>query len=362
MIFRFITATFILVSAASAAAGVVVDRSEHTQKISALEGRVSAIQNKADGGDSAGLIKTLKDVNRDSTLDIAIRDYLLEETILALSATTPGPDERQVVQQFLGRPVETFVRLDDEHGSAVVPMYDLAAASRLTLRVWDTAIAKAVVAGRIRAGQWQPVNALNPRDEIPADAWQAGTIFALETAEITSLAAQKSALLESQKLSSQIDPLIHVAARRTGDADLYRAVILNGNLNDARAAIATVGENGPQSYSEILIAATDREELASSAILELGAKASMDPDIYRWLLRRLAHPSDGASAALALARELNNEILTDLRIIILGNQSELTKLRAALVLRMSELPSAHSLRLELQSESLLSEQLRGALQ
>ena len=361
--FRLFTATFLLVVSTSVAAApvVVVDRTQHARKISAIEERVAQIHDYAERADSRRLLGTLNDVDRDSTLDPAIRDHLLEVTILALSKVIPGPDERQAIQRFRNRPVDTYVRIDDEHGRAVVPLYDLAAASRLTFRVWDTAQAKSLVAARIRAARWRPDEIRNPVDGITKDDWAAGTLSAIESADSGSVASLKSALLESQKHSGLIDPLLHAAARRTGDADLYRALILRGNLHDARAAIGTVNASAPNASTEILIAATGRTELASSAILALGENASSNAEIYRWLLQRLGNPTDGASAALALARELNDESLGDIRRIILGNQSDLTKLRAALVLRLSESSSAGSLRSQLQAEPRLSEQLRRAL-
>jgi hypothetical protein len=157
--------------------------------------------------------------------------------------------------------------------------------------------------------------------------------------------------------------LLLVAASRLRDADLYEEVIVNGEADYARQAIASLGRKlSGDEVTGILAAGLKRPELASAAILELGQVATNDIEVRGWLLQRLANPGDGASAALALARLPGNDVLDDIRAVILGNAAQLAKLRAALVLRLSGSPEARMLQQELLSQELSSEMLRRALQ
>jgi hypothetical protein len=147
-----------------------------------------------------------------------------------------------------------------------------------------------------------------------------------------------------------------------GDTDLFAALIRQGNARYGREAIACVYRYLSSGDAvNLLITASARPELASAAILELGAQFSNENEVRRWLLNRLGDPADGASAALALARAADDDIFNEIRAVILGDTTELMKLRAALVLRISESAAAQSMRHELLSQKLASEKLREAL-
>jgi len=353
----------LLATSSTTAAPVIIEsKAAHAAELEAVKGHRASIQALADRNDAAGLMLALDQFDADTNIDPAVRDHLLETTLLQLSRTTPDPATRAAVSRYGNRPVTTFVRLHEERGQPAVPLYDLAAAARLTIRVWNTADAMEWVSMALRAGRWQPGDFLQPQLGLPLQAWQAGTQRALESADRALVAATKSALLQSQTLSNEYDALVLTAGTRLGDADLYGAVIGQGGTHYARLAIRSVYRAlGFADATRLLMSASARPELVSAAILELGAHASNDPAIRDWLLNQLGDPVNGASAALALARIADDEVLNGIQAVILGDASELTKLRAALVLRISDSPAAQSLRLELLSQTLSSEKLRAAL-
>lgn len=355
----------VLLAAASVTAAPVIveNRAVHAAKLEAVKEHRAMIRALADRDDAAELLSMLEQIDSDAKIDPAVRDHLLEVTLLAMSRTTPAPATRAAVIRYRNRPVNAFVRLHEERGQPVVPLYDLAAAAGLTIRVWDTADAEEWVSIALRAALWQPIDFLLPLRSMSLEAWQAGTRRAFKSVDRRFIAATKSALLQSQSLSDEYDPLLLAAATRLGDTDLYDTLIAQGDARYAREAIGSVYRSlSSGDAANLLINASARPELASAAILELGKHFSNEIEIRSWLLNRLGDPADGASAALALARTADDDILNEIQAVILGDATELTKLRAALVLRISESAAAQSLRHELLSRTLSSEKLREALQ
>jgi hypothetical protein len=365
LINRAVVILFVLLAAASVTAAPVIveNRAAHAAKLEAVKEHRAMIRALADRDDAAGLLSMLEQNDSDAKIDPAVRDHLLEVTLLAMSRTTPAPATRAAVIRYRNRPVNAFVRLHEERGQPFVPLYDLAAAAGLTIRVWDTADAEEWVSIALRTALWQPIDFLLPHRSMSPEAWQVGTRRAFESVDRRFIAATKSALLQSQSLSDEYDPLLLAAATRLGDTDLYDRLIAQGDARYAHEAIGSVYRSlSSGDAANLLINASARPELASAAILELGKHFSNEIEIRSWLLNRLGDPADGASAALALARAADDDILNEIQAVILGDATELTKLRAALVLRISESAAAQSLRHELLSRTLSSEKLREALQ
>ena len=365
LINRAVVILFVLLAAASATAAPVIveNRASHAARLEAVKEHRAMIRALADRDDDAGLLSMLEQIDGDARIDPAVRDHLLEATLFAMSRTTPAPATRAAVNRYRNRPVNAFVRLHEERGQPVVPFYDLAAAAGLTIHVWDTADAEEWVSIALRAALWQPIDFLIPLRSMSLEAWQVGTRRAFKSVDRRFIAATKSALLRSQSLSDEYDPLLLAAATRLGDTDLYDTLIAQGDARYAREAIGSVYRSlNSGDAAKLLIKASARPELASAAILELGKHFSNEIEIRSWLLNRLGDPADGASAALALARAADDDILNEIQAVILGDATELTKLRAALVLRISESAAAQSLRHELLSRTLSSEKLREALQ
>ena len=158
LITRAIVILLVLVATASVTAAPVIveNRATHAAKLEAVKEHRAVIDALADRDDAAGLLSMLEQIDGDAKIDPAVRDHLLEATLLAISRTTPDPSTRAAVNRFRSRPVNAFVRLHEERGQPVVPLYDLAAAAGLTIRVWDTADAEESVSIALRAALWQP--------------------------------------------------------------------------------------------------------------------------------------------------------------------------------------------------------------
>jgi len=364
MKYQVIIAALVIAVTAQATAAVVIveDRAVHAVERASLAAQLTAVHAMAGRDDSAGLLTSLQAANSDQSMNSVLRDYVLETTIFALSETTPTTAARAAVSVYQTRAVSSFVRLGDEHGMAVVPLYDIAAAARLTMRTWDTFDARLRVAGLLRTRNWTPDNFLSSPPGLSEAAWQAGTLQAIESADVRLLVQQKAALLRAFDGSKRFGTLSLSMAERLSDGEMFRAVF---DLADSRVALDAIDSVAaifaPYEATEILYAAAARTEIASAAILALGKFAANDAAVRSWLFGRLADTADGGSAALALARVATDDIWSEIESIIKSDATELTKLRAILVLRLSDTDAARAVRADLLTQQLSSEKLREAL-
>lgn len=350
-------------TAASAAPIVVENRANHVAKLELVTDYKAEIRSLADQDRSVDLLSTLEQIDGDTDFELDVRENLLEFTLLEMSRSSSTPATRAALDQYRIRPINVFVRLHEEPGQRVVPMYDLAAAATLTLRIWDAADAEAWTVAVLRDGMWRPHDYLRPRASMAVASWQTGMRRAFSTIDRRLVVAAKSELQQLQGQSIEFGSLLHVVANRLSDVDLYYQTIEFAGVAAARTAIETSHQSLTASDTiKLLINACERPNLASTAILELGNRYSDRNEVRAWLLSRLNNRRDGASAALALARIADGDILSSIESVILGDATELTKLRAALVLRLNESDAARAMRNELSNRTLSSARLQAALQ
>ena len=334
---------------ASAAGARVVDQGP------ALDARVSGarieaarVYRLAASGKQAQVLEAVERVQEVYADDAVVQDYIVYETLLALSSVTPDARSRRFVESYDGEDIATWVRLQDEHGKAVVPLYDLGAAARLTLHNWDVRDAEALVATMLAEGSWSP-QALTADSMRPAsmgdDAWLAGTLEAFKKADALSLGVYRQALLYAHASDARFDILVFEMARRLKDVECYESVI---DIAEHRVAIqsvtALVDDLVPADALRLLERAAGNAQLASAAILETGRLLPVAPRSRALLLSWLADPVNGGSAALALARDSSTTTLDALQSHLLEGHEGLATLRAALALNLSSSQGAADVR------------------
>ncbi len=358
-----LVAAFFTDAALPAVPVVVDDRSSHKAQVALVGSRITAMNSIADAGDAGELSTELLRIDSDDDLDESVREYLLEAGIIAMSRVTPDDQARRILAEYRSRPVTVFVRMHEEHGEAVIPLYDVAAAARFTEQNWDIDQAAALVQAKLASGQWQPVSFRTPPAGLSIERWQAGSVKAFQEAAVQAVSIHKTALLDALKNGESVGQLIMEVAVRTSDPVLFDAVA--GHTDAAlvlRAIAKTTKHLNRSDATTFLKRCAERPDVASAAILELGSVATDDYATRAWLLQRLGNADDGASAALALSRLSDQAILDDVRNIIEGDHPELHRLRAALVLRLSSLPAASVMRRQLIASTKISEPVRIALQ
>lgn len=322
-----------------------------------------ALHDLARTNDASGLQKALVAIRQNESLGPVARNHLLDQTLQALSLTAATRESRELVQAYIGHPVEVFIRHSEEHRSAVVPLYDLSATAALTLRVWDERKAAEIVAGRLRRGNWQSGSYLVTESSISLSAWQRGSVQALSQSSVAQLTAARGGILASMNSGEQLGPAALVAGIRLHDTELLRAVIARAQQKVALDAIQSATQVLPPAEAyEVLNASLDRMDVASAAILGIGSLLDSEPQAYDRLLQLLQDHNYGAAAALAFARNESPRTLTHLRALILSDSPQTTRLRAALALRLSATPAARSLQAELRDTMGIDTEMREALQ
>lgn len=350
-------AGFVLVAlvaiGARAAPQLVESHQELERELQGTRAQVRAIYDLAASGRMRELVDRIEAAEADVSLTPTAREYLIHETLIALSAVEPDPPTRALVERFRNRPVTSFIRLEHEHGNAIVPLYDLAAAAQLTRRNWDIRSAQLEVASVLRKAEWQPRQVLDPRPAMPVKAWRAGTISAIGNAESAVLLQYRAALLDAQQRDDAYADVVYAAARKLRDADMYRSLLASADDQIALQAVESAGQDLSAGVAiQYLADAASRESVASAAILQLGRLAADHDDATRRLFDLLGDRSHGASAALALARQSSPSILQALHDVIVEGGDELTSLRAALALRLSDSGLADDLRARLLQQDL----------
>lgn len=332
---------------------LVEDQRVLERELRAARTEVKVIYELAASGSSKGLVERILAAENSESLTPTARDYLMHESLIALSAVEPDASARALVDRFHNRPVSSFVRLKHEHGNAIVPLYDLAAAARLTQRNWDVRSAEQDVAAALGNAAWRPQQLYSPRPEISAGAWRAGTIRAISNAEPAVLQRYRAALLDAQQSDRAYAGIVYAAARRLRDTDMYRALLASADDRLALQAVRSAGEDLPAGEAmRYLVDAVSRESIASAAILELGRLAAGYDEAWPQLFDLLGDGRHGASAALALSRQSSPEVLQALYDLITESADELASLRAALALRLSDSESAGELRARLLQQEL----------
>ena len=352
------------VGAALAAAPLVVDdRSSHKVQLALVDSKIAALNSAADTGNAAELSAELHRIERDGELDTGVREYLLEAGVIALSRTAPDDQARRTVAAYRSRPVTVFIRMHEEHSEAVVPLYDVAAAARFTERSWNISQAASLVQAELASGRWRPADFLTPAAGLSIEHWQVGSVKAFRETGIQTVAAYKTALISALQDGQPVSRLTMEIAVRTRDPVLFDALAEHADaallLRTINIATAHLDRSDATAF---LKRCAERPDVASAAVLQLGGIAADDPASRAWLLRRLGNADDGASAALALSRLSDRTVLDDARNVIEGDHPELSKLRAALVLRLSDLPAAAAVRRQLLASVTISERVRSALQ
>lgn len=283
------------------------------------------------GRDASALTGYLQKLRTDPGLSEASREKLLRETVLGLIAIEPTPPLRAALGSLTGYQVKTWL-VTDEHGHReAYPAYDIAAAARFVERRWQEAAAREIA-----------IAALDRSDIGVIDAYVGGTEAERQGFEEAFSAAGPARLADfsgelADRLASgqPVAGLAVVAALASGDSRLWHAVIREAPPEAATRAVARLDPSswGDQAVA-LLAVATLRDETASAAMLRLGTLAGSDPTARRLLFDALGGPH-GASAAAALARGADPQIIDQLAARLDQADDPLSRRRALLGLRLA---------------------------
>ncbi len=230
--------------------------------------------------------------------DAIVREWLLDRGLHALARQAPTAAAKRVVHEIAQRRPEVMVRVDPDHGGHAVPLYDPGATARFVLGTWARTAARESTLAALASGSGAPLDTFASLDS----ASRAGVVDAFMSLPLASLAGHRDAILGGLERGERLDELALTAATRLRDAALLEAVI---GYADGASALAAVRDAhavlSDASALDVLIAATRRPEVASAALLQIGALARDDARARELLFAALDDGHNGASAAAALA-------------------------------------------------------------
>ncbi len=237
--------------------------------------------------------------------DAIAREWLLDRGLHALARQTPSTAARRVVNEIAQRHPEVLVRADPDHVRRAVPLYDPGATARFVLARWTRTSAREAARAALASGSAAPIEEFASHDV----ATRAGIVDAFAELPLASLAHHRDAILGALERGERIDELALAAAARLRDAGLFAGVIgyASGatSLAAVRDARATLGN---ATALDVLTGATQRPEVASAALLQIGALAREDVSAREVLFAALDDADSAPSAAAALG-ELHDPVV-----------------------------------------------------
>jgi len=286
--------------------------------------------------DPAGLARHIAEMKHDPALSDPARERLLHDSAMAAAGLRPDESLATEIRALEEYETRTLV-WSDEHGYREArPLYDFGATSRYVRRMWTEEGSRSATALAISAGDFAEID----RYAAASAVERAGSVAAFRDAAAEQLALFQPALMDAMGRDMAVDALAAIVAGKIHDATLMEEVLSAGDPLVARQVIDTI--QSPEWEGEagrLLRVAALRDDVGSVAILAIGRAATTDPDAMDFLFLALDGPS-GASAAAALARIGDDEVVYRLTGILQAAGDDVIRRHALLALRLAGSPAA----------------------
>jgi len=251
-------------------------------------------------GQAAELGAALERLLADPDLDPVTRESALYRFVTGTRALPANAVPEAPLRRLAKRPVAVLTPHPESRGDALIPLYDVAGAARGSLDLLAMERASRDLLATLRASPkalWEGFGEQRAGMNLRALA------RALEELDPETLHAQAAPARAALQRRPSLAPAAAVVALGTGDEQLAHLVILEA---DGATALRVLREL-PSRFDaagtlRLMETAASRRELASSAVLGIGAMASASPAAREWLLEEVDDPVLGESAAVALSR------------------------------------------------------------
>ena len=334
----------VAIGATQGATATLVDVASARRAIGTPSAAATAarIEQHASRGSTDALVGELRAVLADPTLEAAAQEWLLESGLHGLRRLPATPAARALVAELSTRAPRIFTRVEPEHGSHAVPLYDVGAVARYTERDWVRGEARVAATKALALGTADALEAWLEQDGSPrAMAVRNGILDAWRATKAERLEGQRAAVVAAMHAGRDADRLALELARRLRDPELYSLTIGHAEPAVALTAVqAAERELDSVTALGVLGKAADREPIASAALLAIGRLAAADSAAQQVLLDRLSDPVSGDSAAAALARIDDPGVTASLGTRLKDAKDETTRRRVALALRLNGSPAA----------------------
>lgn len=294
----------------------------------AVEARAAIIATES----GAALIAEATAIRNDDSFDSRAKDRLLFEVISRMGALPEAVGERETLEELTTWTTD-FVYLEPGCRTDVPhPVFPVAAAARQLLNERARMVVRARAMELIAAGEFDSL--INEAATLDAPRAE-GDVDALLTA--VNSEALAAVLLETHPTTLRTEPVSRVllaTAKAQASPALFGKLIRHG---DERVALHGV-EAAPQILDEIsavgvlITAITERAEIASAAILELGRSAPDNERAGNLLMSLLGNEQFGGSVAQAFAESGDRRLLATLASHLQTETDQMVQARLALTM------------------------------
>jgi hypothetical protein len=320
----------------SAARGVATQSATLTraQRLTALR----------ESGAADALVAEIEQLIADRSQTALARESLLDRGLHELARVPPTPAGRSLLERVARQEPQIFVRVDPDHGTHAVPLYDPAATARFVLKQWDRTTARQLALSALAANGTWPLERF-ARDATPPtqDAVKAGIEDAFRTVDAATLAGCRESIIAALGRGDRIDEIAALSAARLRDAELAQLVVGHADADVALNLVRRVPDVLDSAAAlDVLIAASRRQEIASASLLAMGRVARRDTRAKEYLFDALNDGSSAPSSAAALASLQDPDVVALLGRNLQTAKHESMRRTLALALQLDGSPAARA--------------------
>lgn len=274
------------------AGAVVLDTDANVAATERLaEAKAASLQLKLGSEGAPATIRALAEID-----DPLARELAAAGLVSKLQNVESTAASREVLVELAGAPTLVFRRHEETRGDWFVPLIDVAARAKFAQRALAVRDKRAEWAERLIA---DPSGALRDASLAPAEQ------RLLIAEAITELSAHSLASLEKQVLldkSPQPTDVWRALAERSNNPAVYAAAADACSEGDLLVLVYVVTRQlAPVDAERWLLEMSERRPLNSAALLALAPRADIGSQAISRLIFALDSPTEGASAAAALA-------------------------------------------------------------
>jgi hypothetical protein len=294
-----------------------------------IEKAVYEIGNVSSLADGEATLRQLKQLETRNDWPQPAREAALYEFTRSLAGLPREAVAIEVIQHLQNYQSQTLVPHED-HGNTLVPLFNIRGAATGIENGWRRTEFTVEAARLIET---DPARLVSGYMESADHNRRSGYLDALPLADMIDVTAVQNAALEQFDQNPALTRLIGATAVITGDNIAAQQLLINGRGAGLATALRQLDEGLQASETAALLIFAIQNAPASNASLAIAAwwpRLRHEADIRDLLVDKLADPSLGAAAALALAQSPDIQTIKALQDTASGNSMAAKRAQIAL--------------------------------
>jgi len=296
----------------------------------AVEERAASIASSS----GAALLAEATAIPNDDQFDSRAKERLLYELIARMATLPEAVGERETLEA-LAQWRSEFTYMEPACRSAVEqPVFPIAAAARELMNERTRAAARDGAMELVGAGQ---LGVLIREASTSALPHAEGVVDAMMTVSSSDRLAGALLNASPEELNSEpVSRLLLSAATTQSSSALFGKLMRHGDERVALRGVAMVAQalDETSSVGVLVLAATERSELTSAALLELGRTAPNNERARTFLVSLLGHEQYGGSVAQSFAESGDRQLLESLASNLQAETDRMVQARLALTMHL----------------------------